>query len=69
MVMGEEMSLPAAIAICRKAESSFYLCYCDHDWKPITDTWHQSLEDAKRQGEFEFTGVKHTWRRSAQSRS
>ena len=51
------MSEPAALAICQYAnEDGFYLFYCSPDWKTITDTWHESLEDALAQAEFEFQG-------------
>jgi hypothetical protein len=35
---------------------------CDKEWHHITDTWHESLEEAKRQAEFEYEGVSATWR-------
>jgi hypothetical protein len=34
----------------------------DKDWQFITDTWHESLEEAFRQAEFEYEGVSKTWR-------
>jgi fructose-1,6-bisphosphatase/inositol monophosphatase family enzyme len=30
---------------------------CDEGWSSVTDTWHQSIEDAKYQAEFEYEGV------------
>jgi len=62
-IVGGELQGPAAgIAICRCTEDdAFYLYGCDAEWVPITDTWHESLEDAKRQAEFEYAGVSLTW--------
>ena len=28
----------------------YYLLYCDQDWKSLTDTWHETLKDAKGSG-------------------
>ena len=33
----------------------------DETWQPVTDTWHETLEDAKHQAEFEYEGVASTW--------
>ena len=30
---------------------------CDEGWNAVTDTWHETLEDAKAQAEFEYEGV------------
>jgi hypothetical protein len=27
----------------------------------MTDTWHESVEDAEAQAEFEYTGSKNAW--------
>lgn len=57
----------AALAICRyDGDSSCYLFGCDCDWNVITDTFHQTIEDAKRQAEVEYSGVTQTWEISAQ---
>jgi len=40
---------------------SYFLFGCDEDWRPISDTWHESLEEAVRQAEFEYEGVGATW--------
>ena len=56
------MSAMAGLAICQyPGEDAFYLFGCDADWGTITDTWHQSIEDAKVQAEFEYEGVSLTW--------
>jgi hypothetical protein len=52
----------AALAVCQyENDDSFYLFYCDENWEPMTDTWHQTLEDAFHQVEFEYKGVTETW--------
>ncbi len=42
-------------------EEGTYLFYCDSDWNVLTDTYHESIEAAKEQAEFEFEGTKNTW--------
>jgi hypothetical protein len=52
----------AGLAICRYPDDSeFYLLYCDADWRPVTDTCHPTVEQAKHQAEFEYAGVSATW--------
>jgi hypothetical protein len=31
-----------------------YLFHCDADWNTVTDTYHDTLEQALSQAEFEF---------------
>jgi hypothetical protein len=59
--MRGERFVPAALAICRDAEGGFYLFGCDAEWNTVTDTWHESVEDAQHQAEFEHAGVSETW--------
>ena len=42
-------------------ETAYYLFGCDDAWKTLTDTRHETLEDALRQAEFEYEGVSKTW--------
>jgi len=50
------------LAICQyEGEEAYYLFGCDAQWNSVTDTWHQTLEEAKAQAEFEYTGVSGTW--------
>lgn len=64
IVAGVLMSAAAGLAICRyEGEKSFYLFGCDENWETITDTWHETLEDAKAQAEFEYEGVSATWQK------
>jgi hypothetical protein len=42
-------------------ENAFYLFACDEQWQSVTDSWHQTLEGAQSQAEFEYEGVSKTW--------
>lgn len=53
----------AGLLICGHPESTVYLYSCDENWGPFTDTWHESVEEAKRQAEFEYVGSSATWQR------
>jgi len=52
----------AGVAICYvEGEYAYYLFGCDTEWESVTDTWHESLVDAKAQAEFEYEGISKTW--------
>jgi hypothetical protein len=53
----------AGLLICGGRDSSVYLHSCDDNWVPFSDTWHASIEEAKRQAEFEYAGSSATWQR------
>ena len=40
---------------------AYYLFGCDADWSAVTDTSHETLEDALKQAESEYEGVSETW--------
>jgi hypothetical protein len=62
IVAGVLQGSMAGLAICQyEGENSFYLFGCDEKWQSITDTWHQTFEEAKDQAEFEYEGVSSTW--------
>jgi hypothetical protein len=62
-VAGELMGQAAGLAVCVSEEGGgFYLFYCDEEWRVVTDTWQETLEDAKSQAEFEYEGVSESWR-------
>lgn len=62
IVNGQLMGAMAGLAICQPGGSSeFYLFGCDADWTVVTDTWHQSLDEAKDQAKFEYEGISQTW--------
>ena len=61
-VSGQLQGPAAGLAICRYDEQGgAYLFYCDEDWQTITDTFYDSVEEAKRQAELEYDGVAQTW--------
>jgi hypothetical protein len=52
------MGPPAALAICQyEGEQSCYLFYCDAEWNVVTDTWHESVAQAMKQADFEYSGI------------
>ena len=65
-VGGEVIGPVAGLAICSTTDGhGFYLFYCGPKWDEITDTWHQSVDDAKAQAEFEYHGISSLWQRPA----
>ncbi len=62
-IVGGVLLGPAkGLAVCQyEGESAFYLFGCDEEWNSLSDTWHETLEDAKEQAEFEYEGTKETW--------
>ena len=61
-VDGREVGPAAGLAICESTDSQgFYLFYCDSKWEEFADTWHESLDDAKSQAEFEYKGICTEW--------
>ena len=62
VVDGRLMGAMAGLAIAQyDGATGFYLFGCDADWECVTDTLHQTLDDAKCQAEFEYEGVSQTW--------
>jgi hypothetical protein len=62
IVAGELLGPAAGLAICQYAgEDAFYLFGCDAEWQSVTDTWHQTLDDALYQAECEYEGASKTW--------
>jgi hypothetical protein len=50
------------LAICTySGEPGYYLFSCDEEWAVITDSWHETLDGAMSQAEFEYDGVNATW--------
>lgn len=51
-----------ALAICQYAGATeFYLYYSGADWTVLTDTCHASLDEARRQAEWEYEGISKYW--------
>jgi hypothetical protein len=66
IVAGDLQGPAAGLAICKyDGEDCFYLFGCDTEWNAVTDTWHQTLDDAHKQAEFEYEGVSATWKTPA----
>lgn len=64
IVAGELMEAANNLAICQyDSENCFYLFGCDENWNVVTDTWHETIEDAKKQAEFEYEGISNTWQK------
>jgi len=50
------------LAICKYLnDGGYYLFYCTSEWKAIADTWHEAVEDAKDQAEYEYFGIEDNW--------
>jgi len=61
-VAGRLLGPAAGLAICQyEGQAAYYLFHCDDEWNSLTDTWHETLQDALRQAEFEYEGVSSTW--------
>jgi len=50
------------VVVEEKTGGPYYLLYCDDEWRSVTDTWHETLEKAKAQAEYEYQGVSRAWR-------
>lgn len=61
LVATRQVPAPSGLAICRESDASFFLFFCDAAWRPITDTWHEGLDEARAQADFEFTNLSSTW--------
>jgi hypothetical protein len=64
VIDGAQAKGVSALAICEAGDQAqaCYLFGCDADWHTLTDTWHESVEFAMRQAEFEYSGTSSTWR-------
>jgi hypothetical protein len=62
IVAGVLQGPAAGLAICYDERTDAYFLFgCDAEWNAITDTWHQTLEEALSQAEFEYEGISTTW--------
>jgi hypothetical protein len=62
VVEGDLQRPAAGLAICRyDGDGACYLFGCDRQWNAVTDTCHETLEQALQQAEFEYEGVSATW--------
>ena len=50
------------LAICKyENEEGYYLFGCNSNWDSVTDTLHETLEDAIEQAEWEYEGLSGIW--------
>lgn len=59
--MRGERFVPAALAICRDSEGGVFLFGCDASWATVTDTWHETVDDAQHQAEHNYPGIGERW--------
>ena len=53
---------PAELRIVQySGDTAFYLFYCDRSGREMTDTWHESLERAMAQAQWEFEVKLEEW--------
>lgn len=51
-----------SLVVCQfPNDNGYYLLYFDDKGEEITDTWHETLEDAKDQAEYEYPGITNIW--------
>jgi hypothetical protein len=63
IVAGQAITEISGLTICKYDDTDgYYLFYCDENWKVLNDTFHDTLELAKQQAEFEFKNSISTWR-------
>jgi hypothetical protein len=61
-VGGQPIKEIYGLSICKyESDNGYYLFYCDKNWETITDTYHDTVEDAKDQAEFEFANTIDSW--------
>jgi hypothetical protein len=60
---GELLPAPSELRIVKYADDpGFYLFYCDNTGKELTDTYHDTLEGAMAQAEWEFGVKENEWK-------
>lgn len=60
---------PASSLAIGQVENIFYLLGCDSSWTPITRTCHSSIDECKRQAQYEFEGAGAFWREASEASS
>lgn len=59
---GKLLEAAYGLAICKyEKDNGYYLFSCDYNWVEFADTWHETIEDAKDQAEFEYAGISDNW--------
>jgi hypothetical protein len=59
-VASAPIPVPAWVEISEE-DDAFYLFYFSADGSCLTDTWHQTVDAAKSQAEFEFRIAANEW--------
>lgn len=50
------------MAICNyESGNGYYLFFCDDNWNEFADIWHETIEDAKDQAEYDYPGISSHW--------
>ncbi|WP_051908276.1 hypothetical protein [Candidatus Odyssella acanthamoebae] len=62
MVYGKVMTKPYQLQIIQyPGEKNVYLFYCDKEGHEITDSFHENIQDAMSQAEWEFDIRESDW--------
>jgi len=57
-----EQEEPYGLVVCeRKGSAGVFLFTCEDDWMPVVDSWHATVEEAKKQAALEWDGIETTW--------
>ena len=60
--IGKSVNPTTGLAICKyDNEDGYYLFGCDLNWESVTDTWHETVEDAIEQAEWEYGDLSGAW--------
>jgi hypothetical protein len=64
-MVGGSLRLPSELRIVQYGgDSCFYLLYCDVSGRALTDTYHDAIEGALSQAEWEFCAKPDEWEKS-----
>jgi hypothetical protein len=59
---GKLLDVAYGLAICEyKPGEGYYLFYCNDQWNEFADGWHETIDDAKDQAEYEYAGITNNW--------
>lgn len=62
LVEGKKMLVPSSLSIVRyEGDAGVYLLYLSESGEEMTDTYHDTIEEAMSQAEFEFGVLPHEW--------
>jgi len=60
--IGKTVEPTVGLAICKyDNENGYYLFGCNSNWDSVTDTWHETIDDAIEQAEWEYEGLSGAW--------